>query len=230
MPPLQVLFEDNHLLAVLKPADLPTMGAAAGRESLLDVAAAYIKRKYDKPGKVYLGVVSRLDSVTTGVLLLARTSKAAARLTEQFRTGRVHKTYWAIVAGRPQPETGELHDWVVKEEQRRRMVVTSQTTPGAKSARLSYVTRAAGRGVSLLEVHLETGRKHQIRLQFSERGHAVVGDRKYGSRRSFPRGIGLHARRLALTHPVRKTQLDIVAPLPPSWREFGLNEEGEFST
>jgi 23S rRNA pseudouridine1911/1915/1917 synthase len=225
---LRVLFEDNHLLAVLKPAGLPTMGAKPGRQSLLDAAAAYIKRKYHKPGNVYLGVVSRLDAPTTGVLLMARTSKAAARLNEQFRSGRVQKTYWAIVEGTPQPPAGQLEDWVIKHDRHRRMLVASENTPGAKLAKLSYRLLSPGRRCSLLEVNLETGRKHQIRLQFSERGHPVVGDRKYAARQSFPKGIALHARRLVLVHPVRKTELEIVAPLPRCWREFGVSEEGRF--
>jgi 23S rRNA pseudouridine1911/1915/1917 synthase len=227
---LHILFEDNHLLAVLKPAGLPTMGAEQGRTTALDIAAAYLKQKYSKPGNVYLGVVSRIDAPVTGVLLLARTSKAAARLTEQFRSGQVEKIYWAIVEGVPDPAAGVCCDWVVKNDRRHRMEVVTQATTGAKQARLSYVARSRGRGATLLEVTLETGRKHQIRLQLAERGHPILGDRKYSGTRPFPAGIALHARRLVLEHPVRKTPLEIVAPLPAAWREYGIDAEGRFSS
>jgi 23S rRNA pseudouridine1911/1915/1917 synthase len=224
-PSLRVLYEDNHLLAIDKPAGLPTMGVAADKPSVLEAAREYVKQKYEKPGNVYLGVVSRLDAPVTGVLLIARTSKAAARLTEQFRTRDVEKTYWAIVSGSPKPSAGELVDWLRKDERHRKMHVAAQDTPGAQQARLTYRVMSAKDGFSLVEVQLETGRKHQIRLQLAHYGHPVVGDRKYGSRDEFADGIALHARRLLLTHPVRRTPLELIAPLPPSWRKFGVREE-----
>src|SRR5262245_24190120 len=136
--PLRVLYEDNHLLAVNKPAGLATMGLSPREASLFTLAKDYIKRKYHKPGNVYLGVVSRLDAAVTGVVLLARTSKAAARLSQRFRTRDVEKTYWAIVEGNVEPPEGELHDWLVKDEPRRRMRKCPQGTPGAREAHLSY--------------------------------------------------------------------------------------------
>jgi 23S rRNA pseudouridine1911/1915/1917 synthase len=157
--PLSILFEDNHLLAIDKPAGLPTMGVPRARASAVDLAKAYLKRKYHKPGNVYIGVVSRLDAAVSGVLLLARTSKAAARLNEQFKNGTVEKTYWALVSGNPEP-AGELADYLLKDETAERMRVVTAGRAGAKHAVLHYrrVTQAAD-GVALLEIQLLTGRK-----------------------------------------------------------------------
>lgn len=221
---LQVLYEDNHLLAVNKPPGLPTMGVAAGDVSLVTLAKQYIKRRYRKPGNVYIGVVSRLDTGTSGVLLLARTSKAAARLTEQFKSRDVEKTYWAIASGNVQPAEAELVDWVIKDERQQQMVVTKPEASGAKEARLRYRVLRQLAGGSLLEVELHTGRKHQIRLQLAERGFPIWGESKYAQARPFAGGLALHARRLVLEHPVRHEPLELVAPLPPSWRELGISE------
>jgi 23S rRNA pseudouridine1911/1915/1917 synthase len=217
---LDVLYEDNHLLAVNKPAMLPTMGVAEDRPSLLAVAKEYIRQRYDKPGNVYLGIVSRLDAPVTGVLLVARTSKAASRLTEMFRDRDVEKTYWALVEGRVDPHSGHLVHYLRKDERHRRMHVTGAGASGAQRAELAYrVIRTTEHLASgtLLEIQLLTGRKHQIRVQLADAGWPVVGDRKYGSVRRFPLGIGLHSRRVAFEHPVRKMPLSIEAPLPASW-------------
>jgi 23S rRNA pseudouridine1911/1915/1917 synthase len=221
-PSLDILYEDNHLLAVNKPAGLPTMGTPEGTPTLLSVARDYIKQKCCKPGNVYLGVMSRLDAPVTGVVLLARTSKAARRLTEQFRTHSVEKIYWALVEGIVEPPAGAYVDWLAPDERHRRMHIVGRTIPEAKEARLAYRRLAVRQGASLVEVELETGRKHQIRLQLAHHGHSVVGDRKYGSQRQFPTGIALHARRLVVLHPVGGAQLAIEAPLPVAWRTFGI--------
>ena len=221
-PPLHVLYEDNHLLAVVKPAGLPTMGTPEGRPTLLTLAKEYVKQRYQKPGNVYLGVVSRLDAPVTGVVLLARTSKAAARLTEQFRSRGVEKTYWALAEGAVEPPDGRLVDWLAEDERHRRMHIVGPTMPGAKEARLTYRRLSIVSGNSWLEVELETGRKHQIRLQLSGHGHPIVGDRKYGSVVSFSDGIALHARRLVVSHPTTDVRIEIEAPLPPTWRRFGV--------
>jgi 23S rRNA pseudouridine1911/1915/1917 synthase len=233
---LDVLYEDNHLLAVNKPAMLPTMGVADDRPSLLAVAKDYIRRKYNKPGNVYLGIVSRLDAPVTGVVLLARTSKAAGRLSQQFRERDVEKFYWAIVEGPVEPGEGQLVDFLRKDERHRRMHVTGPNTPDAQRAELTYrVMRPdseIGSGgdeekyvllespFALLEVRPLTGRKHQIRLQLSHAGFPIVGDRKYGSSRPFATGIALHSRRLVIQHPVSKMQLELEAPLPASWQRL----------
>jgi 23S rRNA pseudouridine1911/1915/1917 synthase len=221
-PPLLVLYDDNHLLVVDKPAGLATMGTPGDCATLLTVAKQDIKQRYHKPGNVYLGVVSRLDAPVTGVVLLARTSKAAARLTAQFRSHAVEKRYWALVEGAIEPAAGSLIDWLAPDERHRRMHVVGPTMPGAKEARLSYRRLSQIAGGSLLEVTLETGRKHQIRLQLAEHGHPIIGDRKYGSRQRFPSGIALHARWLAVTHPTTGDRIEFEAPLPEAWRSFGV--------
>ncbi len=221
-PLLDVLYEDNHLLALAKPAGLPTMGTPQGRPTLLTLAKDYVKQRYRKPGNVYLGVVSRLDAPVTGVVLLARTSKAAARLTEQFRSREVEKTYWAIAEGVVEPADGQLLDWLAEDERHRRMHIVGRTIAGAKEARLTYRRLSIVAGNSWLEVELETGRKHQIRLQLSHHGHPIVGDRKYGSVVPFAEGIALHARRLVFSHPTTAARIELEAPLPPPWRRFGV--------
>ncbi len=222
--PLQILYEDNHLLAVAKPAGLPTMGVQADRPSLLSLAKQDLKRRHGKPGNVYLGVVSRLDAPVTGVVLMARTSKAARRLNEQFRARSVEKVYWAVVEGRVRAAAGECVDWVGADQRHRRMRIVGPALAGAKEARLVFRRLQRLGQESLLEVRLETGRKHQIRLQMAHLGHPVLGDRKYGSRQRFSAGIALHARRLVFVHPVRRQPMELEAPLPPSWQALGIAE------
>jgi 23S rRNA pseudouridine1911/1915/1917 synthase len=208
---------------VNKPAGLPTMGTPEGTPTLLNVAKEYVKTRYEKPGNVYLGVVSRLDAPVTGVVLFARTSKAASRLTNQFRTHLVEKSYWAIVEGILRPVVAECIDWLTHDERHRRMHVVPAGTPGAKEARLAFRRLALVGNDTLLEIALETGRKHQIRLQLSHRGYPVLGDRKYGSGRQFAPGIALHSRRLLVAHPVKLEPVEFVAPLPEPWRRLGVD-------
>jgi 23S rRNA pseudouridine1911/1915/1917 synthase len=225
-PVLNVLYEDNHLLVLDKPAGVPTMGTPGPAPTLLTLAKDYIKHKYHKPGNVYLGVVSRLDAPVTGVVLLARTSKAAARMTEQFRTHTVQKLYWALVAGTPHPANGSYTNWLVQDERHRRMHVVESSRSGAKEAQLTYHLISSNGRISLLEVELETGRKHQIRLQMAHHGHPVVGDRKYGSQLPFSSGIALHARKLIVAHPVGGDVLVFEAPLPRAWPKGFQREPG----
>jgi len=215
--PLEVLFEDNHLLVVNKPAMLPTMGVEPSRPSLLEVAREYVRQKYHKPGKVYLGIVSRLDAPVSGVVLLARTSKAASRLSEAFRQRRPKKIYWATVSGHLERPEATLEHYLRKDERHRRVHVTHADAPDARLARLHYSVRAEHFDFSLLQVELETGRKHQIRVQLAKLGHPILGDRKYGSSEAFPVGIALHSRQLELEHPVGGGRLSLEAPLPASW-------------
>lgn len=202
------------------------MGVAADKLSVLTMAKHYIKEKYDKPGEVYLGIVSRLDAPVSGVLIIARTSKAAARLNKQFRErDTVAKTYWAAVDGRPSADERTLEDWIESDERHRKMRVAKRHSDVAKHAILTYRVLEESGGLNLLEVLPVTGRKHQIRLQLAHHGHAVAGDRKYGSRREFPAGIALHCRRLELEHPVLREHIAFTAPLPPSWGSLPFTHE-----
>ena len=226
---LSVIFEDNHLLVVDKPALLPTMGVREGDDSLLNRAKEYIKQKHNKPGKVYLGVVSRLDSFVTGVIVFARTSKSASRLTEQFRSRSVEKKYWAIVPDQLSSASHQLEDRLVKDDSRHRMVVVARNSPvvaGEKLAKLRYSTLAKHNHLRLLEIELETGRKHQIRVQLENAGASIVGDRKYGSDLPFKKGIALHARRLVIEHPTQKILQSFESEPPGYWDigRFGLSE------
>lgn len=224
---LDILYEDNHLLVVNKPAVLATMGVSPEEPSLVVDCKDYLKKKYAKPGNVYLGVVSRIDSWVTGVIVFARTSKAAKRLNQQFRERTVEKSYLAIVAESLPETSGELEDWVIKDDQRRRMIVTRPETPGAKLAKLSYQRlaqietgkRSGGNPAiqSLLSIQLLTGRKHQIRVQLSNLGCPIVGDRKYDSGAKFANGIALHAQSLAFDHPTNKTRLTFQCDPPKYW-------------
>lgn len=224
-----VLYEDNHLLVIDKPAGLTTQGALPSEPSAVEWARDYLKRKYAKPGNVFIGVVSRLDRDVSGVLVLARTSKGAARLNEQFRDRTVRKSYWAVVEGSP-PETLRCEDLIAEDEAAKRMVVVDpqlaakHRTGDAQAAALSFQRIRKIEGASLLEVELETGRKHQIRVQLAARGWPIVGDGKYGSRRRFGSGIALHARRLEIRHPTRDESLAFEAKPPASWASLGLGE------
>ncbi|MDA7979725.1 MAG: RluA family pseudouridine synthase [Pirellulales bacterium] len=236
--PLEILYEDNHLLAINKPAEIATMGATAGKPSMHGLAQRYIKQKYNKPGNVYLGVVSRLDAVVSGVLLFARTSKAAARLSAQFAAGSPEKIYLAVLQselrknqlGHPPGRISDaghnvLEDWLWKNEGKHRMEVVSRDQPGAKFARLAWKSLAVANGRSLVAIRLETGRKHQIRVQWTDRGYPIMGDVKYGATRHRHPGIGLHAARLTVQHPTKKSAIEFAAPPPPWWRAVGFPDE-----
>lgn len=222
--PFAILYEDNHLLVVAKPPDVPTMGVTDNRASVLAMARGYVKQRDRKPGNVYLGVVSRLDTPVSGVLLLAKTSKAASRLTDQFRERDVAKTYWAIVEGKLARPRGKLVDFVAHDDRAQRMAVVGEATPQAKKAVLSYRRMKSFGKATLVEVRLETGRKHQIRVQLAHAGHPILGDRKYGAKQPFPSGIALHGRRLEIVHPVLHEPMQFIAPLPPAWRRWGVEE------
>ena len=222
---MQVLYEDNHLLVINKPAGLVTQGAGAGQESVVTRAADYLKKKYSKPGNVFVGVVNRLDALVTGVLVLARTSKAASRLSREFREQNPEKIYLGLVAGRLSPASGELQDWLLKNETRRRVECVDPDRPGAKQAVLKYKLLESWNGQrlrladrqSLIEICLVTGRKHQIRVQLASRGAPLLGDAKYGSRAPFSRGIALHCQRMSVKHPTRDEVLVFEAAVPKYW-------------
>lgn len=211
----EVLYEDNHLLALNKPAGLLTMGDDTGDRTMVDVARGYLREKYNKPGNVFVGVVHRLDRPVSGVLLFARTSKAAGRLSDQLRKGDIEKTYRVLVEGRPPAaEQGELEDWLKKNRQTNKVSTASQRDAEAKHSRLIY--RVVDRVGELLELEVQpvTGRSHQIRVQLASRGMPVVGDVKYGSRHRLGQSIRLHALRLQISHPTRKDRVAIECPCP----------------
>jgi len=215
---LDILYEDNHLLAVYKPAGVLSQGDETGDPTLLDAAKAWLKDKYAKPGNVFLGLVHRLDRPVAGVLLFARTSKAASRLSAEFREGRVEKLYRAVVEGKPEPAEGTLKGHLVKDEEAKRSRLVDAGTAGAREAELHYRVLGTAEGASLLEITPRTGRSHQIRVQLAGIGHPIVGDVKYGARAPLPGGaIALYARMLSFKHPTRDETVEIAAGPPPGW-------------
>ena len=167
---------------------------------------------------MFVGVVHRLDRVVSGVLLFARTSKAAARLSEQFRTGTVEKVYWAVVEGKVDKEAGALEDWLLKDKTAGRVDVVEPRTPGSKQALLHFQKRGSHGDLTWLEVRPQTGRTHQLRVQLAHHGHPIYGDARYGSVCIFPKAIGLHARSLTFLHPVRYEPITLTAELPRMWK------------
>jgi 23S rRNA pseudouridine1911/1915/1917 synthase len=219
---LTILYEDNHCLAIDKPAGLLTQGNVTGEPSLIEEARAYLKARYRKPGNVYVGLVHRLDRPVSGVVLLAKTSKAASRLSEQFREGRVEKVYWAAVEGVVAAEEGQWVDFLRKDQHRNVVAVVPVGATGGKEARLAFRVLGQEQGRTALELRPLTGRSHQLRVQLASRGLPIVGDRKYGARSSLraldgkPR-VALHARALSFEHPTRREAILVVAPLPADW-------------
>ena len=210
---IRVLYEDNHLLVVEKPANVPVQADASGDEDLLTACKAYIKEKYQKPGEVYLGLVHRLDRPVGGVMVFARTSKAAARLTEQFSAHKARKRYAAIVEGAA-PAEGRLTDYLFKNETTNTTSVVKEGTPGAKQAKLSFRTLVRDKGLSLLDVDLQTGRPHQIRVQLSHAGFPIHGDQRYNPNARVGEQIRLWAYALTIAHPTLKEEMTFYA-LPP---------------
>jgi 23S rRNA pseudouridine1911/1915/1917 synthase len=215
--PLDILFEDNHCLAVNKPAGRPSTHFDGSAETVDRLAKAYLKERYAKPGNVFLGVVHRLDKPVSGVLLFAKTSKGAARLCEQFRDGTVEKVYWAVTEGVPDAATGVMRDTLRKREPDGRSEVVSAGTTGGQDAETVYTRLAVRDRLALLELRPRTGRRHQLRIQLASRSWPIVGDSKYGARRPFPGGVALHARSLTFRHPTRGEPVTLTAPPPPPW-------------
>ena len=211
LPQPDVLYEDNHLLALLKPAGTLTMGDQTGDTSMVDIAREYLRVKYNKPGNVFVGVVHRLDRPVSGVLLFARTSKAASRLSEQFRVGSVRKVYRAVVAGTVTDGESEFVDWLQKNKQENLVRVVSEGTSRAQKSVLMCRLVTSRHGRSEVEIEPVTGRSHQIRVQLASRGLPIVGDVKYGSTQRRGGRILLHAQSLEIDHPTKKTRLEIVS-------------------
>ena len=211
---MHVLYADNHLLVVYKPGGLPVQADASGDEDLLTQGKAWIRKEKNKPGDVYLGLVHRLDRPARGVVVLGRTSKAAARLSLQFREHTLEKIYRVVVHGKPKPPSGTLRDWLESDERGSRIVVPGR----GKESVLDYRLLESDGARSLLEVTLHTGRKHQIRCQLAALGHPVLGDLRYGAPQPLPdRCIALLAYRLTLTHPTTQERMTFLAPDVAGW-------------
>lgn len=212
---LEVLYEDNHLIAVNKrPGDI-VQGDQTGDTPLSEIVKEYLKKKYGKPGNVFLGVIHRLDRPTSGIVVFARTSKALSRMNALFKSKKIHKIYWAIVKTPPSAEEGRLVHWLQRNQKQNKSYAFASEAPTRKKAALNYRLLRILHKYHLLEIELETGRHHQIRAQLSAIGCPIKGDLKYG----FPRsnsdgGIHLHARRLEFIHPVQKTPVEILANPP----------------
>jgi 23S rRNA pseudouridine1911/1915/1917 synthase len=224
MTQLAVLFEDNHIIAINKRCGDIVQGDKTGDRTLGDEVKDYLKERYNKPGNVFLGVTHRLDRPTSGVVLFARTSKALTRLNEMFKEDReIRKTYWAVVDKRPEPLTGHLDHWLVRDTKQNKSFAYADERKEAKRASLIYRHIGSSDRFHLIEIELITGRHHQIRAQLAAIGLHIKGDLKYG----FPRsnsdgGIHLHARKIEFTHPVTGVPVSIVTPPPndPVWNYF----------
>jgi len=214
---LEILYEDNHCLAVCKPAGVLVQGDRTGDATLVAAAAEYLRRRYGKPGRVFVGVVHRLDRPVSGVVLLARTSKAAARLASQFRERQVSKVYLALVERPPASAAGTLEHSLAKDPRTNRTHAVAATHPRARLARLRYRVASRHPGGTLVEVEPATGRSHQIRVQLAAIGCVIVGDVRYGSKRRLGNMLALHASRLEFAHPTRQERVCVEAPLPAGW-------------
>lgn len=212
---LQILFEDNHIIVVNKRSGDITQGDKTGDTPLSDIVKLYIKEKYKKPGNVYLGVVHRLDRPTSGIVIFAKTSKALERLNKDLRDKKIHKTYWAITNKKEVSKSDTLNHFLVKNPKNNKSRICKPNTSGAKNAILHYQIIKQLDRYQLFEIHLETGRHHQIRVQLSSLGCIIKGDLKYGAPRSNKDGsIHLHARKITFTHPVKKDPITLIAPTP----------------
>jgi 23S rRNA pseudouridine1911/1915/1917 synthase len=211
-----VFYEDNHLLVVYKPAGLVMQRDHKNKANLLDLAKIWIKNRYNKPGNAFAGMVHRLDAPVAGVVMVARTSKAASRLSAQIRQDRVEKRYLAVVRGRPFEQQASLENALIR--QGRKSCIVPDSIPGSQNSRLTYHVISTRKGFSLLDIKLETGRRHQIRVQLAHIGCPIVGDTAYGALESLEHGsIALLAHRLSFNHPTRAERLAFKTLTPKGW-------------
>ena len=223
----EILYEDNHILVVLKEQNLASCPDESGDENLLDLLKDYLKRTYEKPGNVYLGLVHRLDRPTGGVMVFAKSSKAAGRLAEQMKTGDFEKRYLTVLNGAPSPESGKLVNYLKKNTINNMVYLSTEGTDGAKYAALDYRVLEKRGGLALTEVKLHTGRSHQIRVQFAGIAHPVYGDMRYGGEFAIKGRLALWAYSLAFTHPVTKERMRFLSEPPAEetpWKFFSLSE------
>lgn len=221
---MNILYEDNHVIVAVKPQNLPSQADSSGDADMLGMVKAYVKQKYGKPGEVYIGLVHRLDRPAGGVMAFARTSKAAARLSAQIREGRLKKVYYALVEGEI-PPSGKLTDWLIKDSSTNNSRVAKEGAPGAKYAELFYETVKRKQGVSLLRVELKTGRAHQIRVQLAHAGAPIVGDFRYGGKKSG--ALCLWSFLLGFEHPTLREWMEFCCDPPEEapWTLFSFAGE-----
>ena len=220
---LEVLFEDNHLIAVNKPSGIPVQRDITEDEALVDIVKEYVKEKHNKPGDVFLGITHRIDRPVSGVVLFAKTSKALTRINELFRERTIKKKYWALTKNRPETETGRLVHYISKNAETFKAKIHIKEKPGTQKAILEYELISNIGDKNLLEIELFTGRHHQIRAQLSKINCPIIGDVKYGyDRGNRDRSICLHSRSLEFIHPIQKVGITITAKLPQNqfWNDF----------
>lgn len=230
MAELTVLHEDNHIIVVMKPQGIPSCGDESGDDNMLEQVRRYVKEKYEKPGNVYIGLVHRLDRPTGGVMVFAKTSKAASRLAEQMRGGDFEKKYLAVLVGTPREPKGTLVNYLKKNPVNNMVYICTQTTDGAKMASLEYSVLEERGGLCLADIKLHTGRTHQIRVQMAGISHPVYGDMRYGGENAKKGNLALWAYSLAFTHPVTKERLRFMLEPPAEsapWKNFDLSKTME---
>lgn len=230
MAELTVLHEDNHIIVVMKPQGIPSCGDESGDDNMLEQVRRYVKEKYEKPGNVYIGLVHRLDRPTGGVMVFAKTSKAASRLAEQMRGGDFEKKYLAVLVGTPKEPKGTLVNYLKKNPVNNMVYICTQTTDGAKMASLEYSVLEEKGGLCLADIKLHTGRTHQIRVQMAGISHPVYGDMRYGGENAKKGNLALWAYSLAFTHPVTKERLRFMLEPPAEsapWKNFDLSKTME---
>lgn len=221
------VYEDNHIIIVYKEVGEIVQGDKTGDTPLSEIVKQYLKKKYNKPGNVFCGVVHRLDRPVSGLVIFAKTSKALTRLNDMLRKGEIHKTYWALVEGRPNREQALLENMLVSDGRINKTFAARQGQKDAKLCRLEYTTLAQGDRYTLLEINLLTGRKHQIRAQLSLNGNPIKGDLKYGARRSNPDGgISLMAKKIEFIHPVSKQPIVVEADPTPEMQRILDDSKG----
>lgn len=213
---VKVLYEDNHIIVAIKPAGVLSQSDGSSAPDMLTILKAYIKEEYSKPGEVYLGLVHRLDRPVSGVMVFARTSKAASRLSEQIRTRKVEKIYRCVVKGILEGE-GRLENFISKDEDKNIVTVIDKEKPGYKASYLDYRALASKDGLTMVEVKLGTGRSHQIRAQMAHTGYPLIGDQKYGDKDKRCKDIALEAYKLSFEHPVKREFITFEAPLPSGY-------------
>lgn len=223
---INIIYEDNHLLIVEKPVNILTQSDETGDTDLLTLLKEDLKTRYNKPGNVFLGLVHRLDRPVGGVMVFAKTSKAASRLSEQIRTRTFKKTYLAVVNGTPQPLKGRLEDYLVKDKSTNTVYVAPETNKESKEAVLDYEVVVVSGCLSLVKINLLTGRPHQIRVQFSSAGYPLYGDQKYGSSVNRPgEQIALWSEEISFKHPISKEDLIFKShpPMDYPWNLFNID-------